>query len=231
MCKFNQFSVLFIVCCAQLIQIGVTIPLGTLLFDDYDVDEEIGGDYDLHYDQRQNGTANHRLNINGVVFVLPGASSSTMNNIGSLASNYLLGLAASQHGSDNEDDSVENDDEYPYDFETPSGSQPSDDHVDEIEGDQPVVVISPEPVTTPSVVENETVAHQDLKPENSVDAINDKESTTNKKDLKVEIVQGSEALPVASDRPLAEAVDSENAAKPTRRRKISAKAASKRRNR
>lgn len=207
MCKFNQFLALF-VCCAQLIQIGVTSPLS--IFDDY-VDEQADSDYDLHYDERQNGTENYRLNINGVVIAVPGASSNAMSSIGLLASNYLLELAeaaanneeSNDQGVDDDDDDVESDDDHPYDFEIPASSQ---ENADKNENPEPVVVISADSLTNkPSKpVENETAVVQDLKPENNVDAVNDKESTTNKKDLNVEIAKVTENLKLTSDKPAVE---------------------------
>lgn len=221
MCKFNQFLVLF-VCCAQLIQIGVTSPLGTLLFDDY-VDEETGGDYDLHYDQRQNGTENYRLNIDGVVIAVPGASSNAMNSIGLLASNYLLELAeaaaANEESNGDGVDEVESDDP-PYDFEIPSGSQENDD---KNETAHPVVVISADSIIKPSKPDETEPVAQDLKPENNVDAVNKKESTTNKKDLNVEIVKATEPLVPVISKPVEEVDKKDTAPASAARRKIALK--------
>lgn len=229
MCKFNQFLALF-VCCAQLIPISVSSPLGTLLFDDY-VDEQTDTDYDLHYDERQNGTENYRLNINGVVIAVPGASSSAMSTIGSLASNYLLELAeaAAAHEESNDQgiDDVDADDN-PYDFEIPTGSQENDD---KIENTDPVVIISADSITKPpKPTENESTV-PDLKPENNVDAINDKESTTNKKDLNVEITKDNEIFKSTSVEPAADVVKNEikKSSTPINRR-VSPKVALKRRN-
>lgn len=229
MCKFNQFLALF-VCCAQLFPISVTSPLGTLLFDDY-ADEQTDGDYDLHYDERQNGTENYRLNINGVVIAIPGASSSAMSTIGSLASNYLLELAeaaaAANDGSNDEGvDDVEGDD-HPYDFEIPTGSQENDD---KIENQEPVVIISADSIAKPpKPAENESVA-QDLKPENNVDALNEKESTTNKKDLNVEIVKETENVKLTSEKPVTEAIKNDKESATTGTRQASTKGGVKRRN-
>lgn len=228
MCKFNQFLVLF-VCCTQLIQFGVASPLS--LFDDY-ADEQTDDDYDLHYDERQNGTENYRLNINGVVIAVPGASSNAMSSIGLLASNYLLELAeaaaANEQPNDTGVDDVEND-EHPYDFEVPTGSQENEDTN---ENPEPVVIISADSITKPlKPVETEAVI-PDLKPENNVDAVNDKESTTNKKDLNVEIAKETEILKIASVKPLlveATKKDKETSATPATRQ-VSSKVALKRRN-
>ncbi len=228
MCKFNQFFVLF-VCCVQLIQITVTSPLGTLLFDDY-VDEEAEELTDYHYDERQNGTENYRLNINGVVIAVPAASSSAMSSIGLLASNYLLELAeaaAAGQGSNDGLDDVGS--ENPYDFEVPSGSEENDNV-------EPVVIISADGINKPSKPttssdDNESSSLstvQDLKPENTDDAANEKESSTNKKDLNVEIVKDTENLTVSSDKPAAEEVKNEKVTVNTRQ--VSPKVGMKRRN-
>lgn len=229
MCKFNQFLALFVVCCAQLIQISVTSPLGTLLFDDY-VDEQIDGDYDLHYDERQNGTENYRLNINGVVIAVPGASSSAMSSIGLLATNYLVELAeaAAAHEESNDQgvDDVETDDN-PYDFEIPTGSQENDDKNENVE---PVVIISADSIVKPpKPAENES-AVQDLKPENNVDAVTEKESATNKKDLNVEIAKENENLKSTSAKPVVEIVKEDKESSTPATRQVSPKVAMKRRN-
>lgn len=226
MCKFNQLLPL-LVCCAQLIQISVTSPLGTLLFDDY-IDEQTDGDYDLHYDERQNGTENYRLNINGVVIAVPGASSNAMSSIGLLASNYLLELAEAAAANDESNgdqgvDEIENDDDHPYDFEIPTGSQENND--DKIENAEPVVVISADSITKPT--ENES-APQDLKPENNVDAVNEKESTTNKKDLNVEIVKVTDNLKLTSEKPIVEVVQKDKESVTPGTRQVSSKVANKR---
>lgn len=233
MCKFNQLLPL-LVCCAQLIQISVTSPLGTLLFDDY-IDEETNGDYDLHYDERQNGTENYRLNINGVVIAVPGASSNAMNSIGLLASNYLLELAEAaaaneESNGDHGIDEIETDD-HPYDFEIPTGSQESNE--DKIENPEPVVVISADSITRPSLkpAENETVpVLLDLKPENNVDAVNEKESTTNKKDLKVEIAKVTDNLKLTSEVPIVEVVQKDKETVSPGTRQVASKVANKRKN-
>lgn len=76
MCKFNNnlfaIYVLTFGLVITLIQSANGNPIDFLLFDDYD--EEPAGqaqDYDLHYDQRQNGTGNFRLHIDGVVIGVP----------------------------------------------------------------------------------------------------------------------------------------------------------------
>lgn len=114
-------------------------PLDFLLLDDY-IDEEPqltnnnnnnnGQDFDLHYDQRQNGTGNFRLQIDGVVIAAP-SSAGAGQMVGSLASNYLLDMVAQAQKEDeadndnvNDDDDDDDDDKYdvdddkpPYEFE------------------------------------------------------------------------------------------------------------------
>lgn len=105
MCKFNQN--LFI---ATLFWCGIWLalsnqssasPIDLMGIDDF-IDEPTNeGDHDLTYDQRQNGTENIRLNLNGVVIAFPSASSSQASSaVGSLAANYLLQLAAGDDDSD-----------------------------------------------------------------------------------------------------------------------------------
>lgn len=82
MCKFNNnlfaIYVLAFGLIITLIQSTNASPVDFLLFDDYD--EEPTGpaqDYDLHYDQRQNGTGNFRLHIDGVVIGVPSSGSAS----------------------------------------------------------------------------------------------------------------------------------------------------------
>lgn len=203
MCKFNQLLLLF-VCCAQLVQIGVTSPLGTLLFDDY-TDEQSDSDYDLHYDERQNGTENYRLNVNGVVIALPGPSTNAMSSVGLLASNYLLELAeaaAAGEGTNDEGlDEVENDDDRPYDFVLPASGQENEDKNENVE---PMVSIPADSTlgTSTTTAQNEVVV-PDLKPEDNVDAVNEKQSATNKKDLQAVVINYEDYLKMKPAAPAA----------------------------
>lgn len=93
MCKFS--NKLFTISILLLISTHYTraTPLG-LLFDYIDedhFDDGNKGDYDLRYDQRQNGTENVRLNIDGVLIAIPtSATSQAGGSLGDLATNYLL---------------------------------------------------------------------------------------------------------------------------------------------
>lgn len=73
-----------------------------MLFDDLIDEPGNEQDHDLTYDQRQNGTENIRLNVDGVIIAFPSSSSSQASSAaGNLAANYLLQLAA---GADDDDD-------------------------------------------------------------------------------------------------------------------------------
>lgn len=63
-------------------------------------------DYDLHYDQRQHGSENYRLNVDGVMMTVPAASETTLGSLSAMATNYLLDLAAatSELDGDGDDD-------------------------------------------------------------------------------------------------------------------------------
>lgn len=104
MCKFNQN--LFIIWCSiwlvLLFRAYNASPLDFMLFDDLIDEPGNEQDHDLTYDQRQNGTENIRLNVDGVIIAFPSSSSSQASSAaGNLAANYLLQLAA---GADDDDD-------------------------------------------------------------------------------------------------------------------------------
>lgn len=94
MCKFTNklfaISVLLLVATRS----SQASPL-SFLFDYLDDSSRSGddGNYDLTYDQRQNGTENVRLNLDGVLIAVPssgGSSSSSSNSFTDIASNLLL---------------------------------------------------------------------------------------------------------------------------------------------
>lgn len=97
MCKFT--NKLFAISVLLLISARFSYgnPLG-LLFDYIDdssgYDDVNKSDYDLRYDQRQNGTENVRLNVDGVIIAMPGpsssSSSSSSNSFSNVATNFLL---------------------------------------------------------------------------------------------------------------------------------------------
>lgn len=82
-----------------------TSPLDFMLLDEL-IDEQANvPDHDLSYDQRQNGTENIRLRIDGVIIALPSSSSGqTGSAAGNLAANYLLQLAAGAEDDDDDGD-------------------------------------------------------------------------------------------------------------------------------
>jgi len=142
-------------------------PIDFLLLDDYIDDEpqisnnnnnNNGQDFDVHYDQRQNGTGNFRLHIDGVVIAAP-SSAGAGEMVGSLASNYLLNIVEQAQKDDTDDDDDdndndkydENDDKPPYEFEgidtTSTSIKPSDlskpqANTNDDEFNEPVAVIS-----------------------------------------------------------------------------------------
>lgn len=93
-----------------LIQTLNAAPVDYLFLDDLiDDDSNHAGDYDMTFDQRQNGTENIRLRIDGVIVAFPSSASSSAGSMaGNVAANYLLQLAA---GAD-DDDNTESLDEY-----------------------------------------------------------------------------------------------------------------------
>lgn len=109
MCKFNQnlFTVflLWSPIWLAIFQAIDTAPLDYLLLDDFSDDDPInGGDYDMTFDQRQNGTENLRVRVNGVLIAFPKSVSSSAGSVASsVAANYLLQLAETAEDDDNND--------------------------------------------------------------------------------------------------------------------------------
>lgn len=74
----------------------LTNPINDLLqFDDYDESNSNSDvsyeNYNLHYDERQNGTENYRLHIDGLVIAIPDTFGKTRTGsaLASLASKFL----------------------------------------------------------------------------------------------------------------------------------------------
>lgn len=88
-----------------------------LLLEDYSglTGEDADADYDIHYDQRQSGTENYRLKVDGVVIAAPAGSEDAIGSFGLIATNYMANLAAATSDLDNQKDSDEN---KPYAYET-----------------------------------------------------------------------------------------------------------------
>lgn len=103
MCKFNQnlFITIFFL---AFIKTFNAYPVDYTLLDDLMDEPSNDGDFDLTYDQRQNGTENIRLHVDGVVIAFPSSSSNqASSSVGNLAANYLLQLAAQSEDDDDGD--------------------------------------------------------------------------------------------------------------------------------
>uniref|UniRef100_A0A182VUA3 Uncharacterized protein n=1 Tax=Anopheles minimus TaxID=112268 RepID=A0A182VUA3_9DIPT len=83
-----------------------SLPISSFLDDDSDYDDSFENEYDLVFDQRQNGTANVHVSVDGVMLALPAPE---MSPSASLAGATLLDLFASQlaAGGGSEGDSSE----------------------------------------------------------------------------------------------------------------------------
>lgn len=101
MCKFhNNLFLVSIVLCSVWLTINAS-PIDLLLDELFEERDSNSKDYDLRYDQRQNGTENIRLNVDGVVIAYASGDSGAANGAGNLASEYLLQFA---DALDSEDD-------------------------------------------------------------------------------------------------------------------------------
>lgn len=79
-------------------------PIDFMLLDELIDEPSNVPDHDLSFDQRQNGTENIRLRVDGVIVAYPsGSSSQASSAVGNLAANYLLQLAAGGDGDDDDD--------------------------------------------------------------------------------------------------------------------------------
>lgn len=108
MCKFNQnlFIISIILCFVWLKSFKSlnAAPIDYALLDDLISNDESTNDFDVAYDQRQNGTENLRLRIDGLILAFPSAASSQASSMAAnLATNYLLQLATAED-DDNEDE-------------------------------------------------------------------------------------------------------------------------------
>lgn len=106
MCKFNQNLFLITICGFASVKMITASPVDFSFLDDlmdgpsYEVDH----DHDLKYDQRQNGTENLRLNVDGVIIAFPASTSNQATSAASnLAANYLLQLAAASEEDEDGD--------------------------------------------------------------------------------------------------------------------------------
>lgn len=84
-------------------------------------DEDAAGDNepDIHYDQRQSGTENYRLTVDGLVIAAPAASEDAIGSFGLIATNYMANLAAATSAMDEQHEEGDDGDANakPYDFE------------------------------------------------------------------------------------------------------------------
>lgn len=103
--------------------------LTDFLDDASDSQPDFGDDYELHFDQRQNGTENYRLNVDGVLIAVPAASQNSIGSLGLLASSYLMDFAEATGNGDDDDDDEEDDKPYRFDLNDPnvSGKRPADE--------------------------------------------------------------------------------------------------------
>lgn len=78
-----------------------TAPVDYLLLDG--LTNDAAGDYDMMYDQRQNGTENFRLRVDGVIMAFPSSASTHASSaFTNVAANYLLQLASAIEDDEND---------------------------------------------------------------------------------------------------------------------------------
>lgn len=204
MCKFHNKLFMFV-----LLTIGLALlispaavnctPIETLLEEYLDAAaaqaQQADNDYDIQYDERQNGTENYRLKIDGVVIGIPGASSNSIGSLGLLATNYLAQLATAasyeDEDNDNENDGF-NSDNKPYEYENPHEKNNSSDA-------KPITDDEPQH-HYPDLI--------DLIPE-LFDFKSNNDKVTNKKDLKVEAVAVIQPDMVAAMDTVSTSIDNE----------------------
>lgn len=117
MCKLNNSVVVLILLNVFVIKVINSAPLAGI-FNDDEYSEE---DFDLHYDERQKGTENLRLRIDGVVLGLPASSSSLGGSSDVLSSLAAEILAMNNESEDDDDNEIQADsDKWPIAFEIPS---------------------------------------------------------------------------------------------------------------
>lgn len=107
MCKFNQnLFLVTLVWCIVWLSATRASPIDYLLLGDSADDQSNGrNDFDMRFDQRQNGTENFRLRVDGVLIAFPSVVSSSAGSIASnAAATYLLDLAAAVEDDDNDND-------------------------------------------------------------------------------------------------------------------------------
>lgn len=151
MCKLNNSVLVLILLNVFVIKVIDSSPLAHIFNDDEYSDE----DFDLHYDERQKGTENLRLRIDGVVLGLPASSSvgGSSDLFSSLAAEIL---AMNNENEDDDDNEIQADtDKWPIAFEIPS----------EISSVKPLVEVSSE--KSPPVIESSSEGKPSLVSESS----------------------------------------------------------------
>lgn len=107
MCKFNQNLFLVTICGFALIELFAASPVDLSFLDDImdgSSSHDINPNVDLKFDQRQNGTENLRLNLDGVIIAFPASTSNQATNAAAnVAANYLLQLAAASEEDEDGD--------------------------------------------------------------------------------------------------------------------------------
>lgn len=117
MCKLNNSILVLILLNVFVINVINSTPLGGI-FNDDEYSEE---DFDLHYDERQKGTENLRLRIDGVVLGIPASGSSSMGSSTDLFSSLAAEILAMNENEDEDDNEILADtDKWPVAFEIPS---------------------------------------------------------------------------------------------------------------
>lgn len=114
MCKLNNSIIVLVSLSVFVVKVLNAAPLAGF-FDEYS-DE----DFDLHYDERQKGTENLRLRIDGVVLGIP--SSGDMGGSSDLISSLAAEIMAMNDEEEDEDDNEiqADNDKWPISFEIPS---------------------------------------------------------------------------------------------------------------
>lgn len=117
MCKLNNSILVLILLNVFVINVINSTPLGGI-FNDDEYSEE---DFDLHYDERQKGTENLRLRIDGVVLGIPASGSSSMGSSTDLFSSLAAEILAMNENEDEDDNEIlAETDKWPVAFEIPS---------------------------------------------------------------------------------------------------------------
>lgn len=127
MCKLqNSLFLASVVWCAlwtASVKSIAASPIEFILDDLFERGDPQAQDYDLRYDQRQNGTENIRLKIDGVIVAYASPDTSAASAAGNAASDYLLQFANAVESAD--------DDDFPFRKNAPAQPAPSSDPEDD----------------------------------------------------------------------------------------------------